>query len=285
MKKFYDNFVLRSTEDGGENNGGGNTNPNAGEGENDDNEQEYVDPDAENDSAMYEGEEPTINGGYVPVVDVVAPALPPEGEDEEGDGGEGGDETITEPDEEEDNSEGEGDIEEEDVESEDGGGDQGSDDTTVSPETPPRIWDKPEKVPNAFCLIGCCLLAFYRMLGYRPTFDYAKSIADKIAKNSGFGYPARCGYPILETLCKSYGLGLSYWVNVNFTSLAMSYQSYLEHGMQLISTTSTGDQTEHAYLVTRIYPDGGYDCIDTVSGMKMEGNLSEVSQMFLIYRK
>ena len=115
MKKFYENFVLRSTENGGENSGGGNPNPNAGEGENDETEQEYVDPYAEDDSAMYEDEEPIIDGGTIPGVVVVAPALP---DDDEGDGDEGDDETIPEPDEEEDDGEGEGDIEEETPETE-----------------------------------------------------------------------------------------------------------------------------------------------------------------------
>ena len=45
------------------------------------------------------------------------------------------------------------------------------------------------------------------------------------------------------------------------------------------------DETEHAYLITHIYPNGKYDCVDAVYGIEKEGDLSEGGQMFLIRRK
>lgn len=290
MKKFYENFVLRSTEDGGENNGG-DTNPNVGEGENDENEQEYVDPNAEDDSAMYEDEESTIDGGTIPEVDVVAPVLPPEGEDEEGDGGEGGDETITEPDEGEDNSEGEGDVEEDSPETEEkSGDDQGSDgDTIVSPERPATTWDKPEPTRPSFCLIGCCLWALYRLLGYRPTFACAQAIADRIANNNGLGYPASCAYRILTDICDWLGRGDNFTITPivlnDYVSIMANLRNLHESGVQIIFVLF-GEKADHAVLVAGFgsIESGVFCYIDPDTGRYVYTSISNttIDRLYLI---
>lgn len=312
MKKFEKELLFSQIE--GETttgSGNGSTGENAGEGENDQPEQEPVDEGAEADSNMYEGqdgsssgqtsgeggntstgqtegeqsgnsqsEHPTENdsefGWDLAIDDVIIIGTPPAENEEEPDEDEG--------DEYENNDVNEDDTQKSTEQSEE----EKDSNFQFNLSNDDFDFSRPKPVPNGFCLIGCCQWALWKMFGKYPKFHVAKFIADKVTNNgfNGYGYSNKYEFKILDNICKTLN-AIVQPIDLEDPIYGIkSFQSYLSADLGLVCMLSTGDDTEHAILITNVGNTGIYAAIDPTSEQPIFGSLtdSNIEQLYLIKR-
>ena len=320
MKKFEKELLFSQVE--GETttgSGNGTTGENAGEGENDAPEQEPVDEGAEDDNNMYDGQDGTSSGqtpdgqgnssseqtqdgqnssssgqnpegqgadsGYdleedIPSITIIG--HPPVDNDEPEEPIE---ESNDDGEEYEDNNENDDDTQSSTEQSEE---ETEEVDYIIPPLAQSLTNRPPEAVANGFCLLGCCMWAFYKIFGIRPVFNFVKSIADAVTNNgfNGIGYNNRFDISILQDICNRYiyELNLQIYLTIripkveqgelypDITPYIPELRYYLNNNAGVIGIYSTSNHSEHAVLITDIDDNGYYKYIDPVTATEYAGD-------------
>ena len=146
----------------------------------------------------------------------------------------------------------------------------------------------PEAVANGFCLLGCCMWAFYKIFGIRPVFNFVKSIAYAVTNNgfNGIGYNNRFDISILQDICNRYiyELNLQIYLTIripkveqgelypDITPYIPELRYYLNNNAGVIGIYSTSNHSEHAVLITDIDDNGYYKYIDPVTATEYAGD-------------